>query len=63
MRHLNRPVLTSLALAFASSWLIGRVCHLLGMRHTGGHVIAEVVVLFALSFTAALALGRSSTVR
>lgn len=36
------------------AWAIGRALHVLGLRHSGGHMLAEVVAIAALTLVALL---------
>lgn len=54
-RHM---VMAALAVGVGGAWLIGRFLGALGLRHSGGHFIAEVAALATLTLVA-LMLGRA----
>jgi hypothetical protein len=57
-RFPSELAVTALAFAIGCSWLIGRVAHVVGFRHSLGHALCEVLVLGCVFFVALRAKGR-----
>ena len=50
----KRVLAISLFVAVAGSLVIGRVLHALGLRHSGGHMLAELVAVGIITAVALL---------
>jgi hypothetical protein len=57
MGTFKHALIWAAVIAVACTWLIGCTTRALGLRHSGGHVLAETAALFVVAVVGALAMA------